>query len=256
MAVGGQIYFPGSVLTAVALKQEEQNRIWRHHQVQDSSAFDLSYPRLRFLAERCAPGTQVLNIGVGTGYLEKLLLSRGVEVSSLDPSMESIERLCSELQMGARARAGYSQNMPFGDESFDTVIMTEVLEHLPDDVLHPTLDEVRRVLKPDGELRGTVPYREDLAASRVLCPHCQAQFHRWGHEQTFDAASLRGLFQQHGFRVERIYPRAFPDFRRKSPRLFLKALFRYVLGRMGEPLVGPNLYFCVRRVMPVADPAS
>jgi SAM-dependent methyltransferase len=190
----------------------------------------------------------VLNIGVGSGYLEQLLLNRGVDVSSLDPSPESIDRLRNEPNMGARARAGYSQSLPFGDRSFDTVIMTEVLEHLPDEVLHQTLDEVGRVLKSDGELRGTVPYRENLAANHVLCPHCQAQFHRWGHEQTFDTASLRDLFHQHGFTVKRIYPRAFPDFRRKSPRLFVKALFRYVLGRMGEPLVGPNLYFCVRRV--------
>ena len=227
----------------MALEQEEQDRLWEHFQTQDRHVFDLSYPRIRFLAEKCPPGTRVLNIGVGSGALERLLDQRGVEVYSLDPSVDSIQRLRTELKMGDRARHGYGQQIPFESASFDMVIMTEVLEHLPTDTLHATLDEVRRVLKHGGRLTGTVPYREDLVANEVLCPRCQAQFHRWGHEQRFDGASLRELFTQHGLLVTKAYPRTFPDFRRRSAVLFAKAVFRYVLGRMGEPLVGPNLYF-------------
>ncbi len=228
------------------LKQAEQDYIWRHYQNQARGTFDLSYPRLRFLAERCPPGTRVLNIGAGSGYLEKLLAGRGVEVCSLDPCGDSIARLQVELNMGERAKQGYSQDIPFNAGHFDKVIMTEVLEHLPEDVLHATVDEVRRVLKPGGQFVGTVPYREDLQANEAICPHCQAQFHRWGHQQSFDAASLGGLLRRHGFRVERIYPRTFPDFRRPGLRLFVKSVFRYVLGRMGEPLVNPSLYFIAR----------
>jgi ubiquinone/menaquinone biosynthesis C-methylase UbiE len=230
----------------MALKQEEQDRIWEHFQTHGRASFDLSYPRLRFLAGKCAPGTRVLNIGVGSGELERSLQQRGVDVYSLDPSADSIERLRTELKMGDRAQQGYGQQIPFESASFDTVIMTEVLEHLPTDTLHTTLDEVRRVLKPEGELTGTVPYREDLAANEVLCPNCQTQFHRWGHEQRFDVASLRALFTQHGLQVTTANPRTFPDFRRRSAALFAKAVFRYVLGRMGEPLVGPNLYFSAK----------
>ena len=154
--------------------------------------------------------------------------------------------------MGSHAKCGYSQSIPFDDGSFDTVIMTEVLEHLPADVMHTTMDEVRRVLRPDGEFTGTVPYKEELAANDVMCPHCQFQFHRWGHAQRFDVPSLRAALEAHGFRVTRLYPRAFPDFRRRGAAPFLKAVLRYVLGRMGEPLVGPNLYFVARR--PVSSP--
>jgi hypothetical protein len=47
--------------------------------------------------------------------------------------------------------------------------------------------------------------------------------------------------------VRRMYPRAFPDFRRPGFAAFGKAVFRYILGRMGEPLVGPSLYFRAER---------
>jgi len=230
----------------MALEQHEQDRIWHYHQVDNRSSFDLSYPRLRFLAERSAPQSRILNIGVGSGYLEELLVRRGVEVYSLDPSAESIGRLQDTLGMGSRARQGYSQDIPFEAGYFDTVIMTEVLEHLSTAIIHPTLDEVRRVLKPGGELTGTVPYREDLKANEVMCPHCLKTFHRWGHERRFDAESLTALFGEHGFLMERAYPRAFPDFRRPGVGPLAKAVFRYLLGRMGEPLVAPNLYFRAR----------
>lgn len=231
----------------MTLSQDEQDRIWSHYQVQQRDSFDLSYPRLRYFAERCSPGSRVLNVGVGNGYLESLLVKRNVDVYSLDPSAESIGRLRNQLGMGQRAQQGYSQRMPFDADSFDMVIMTEVLEHLPSDTLRATLTEVRRVLKPGGAFAGTVPYREDLAANQVICPHCQREFHRWGHAQRFDSASLRTLFEEHGYSIERMYARAFPDFRRAGVRLLLKAFVRYVLGRMGEPLVGPNLYFRARR---------
>jgi SAM-dependent methyltransferase len=238
----------------MVLNQQEQDRIWSHVQTHGRSHFDLSYPRLRFFAERCVPRARVLNIGVGTGFLEELLVQRGVETWSLDPSDDSIRRLRAALAMGERAQQGYSLAIPFASDFFDTVIMTEVLEHLSTDVFHATLDEVRRVLRPGGEFTGTVPYREDLTAGEVLCPRCEAQFHRWGHAQRFDEGSLTGLLQEHGFRVRHVHPRAFPDFRRRGVRAFGKAVFRYVLGRMGEPLVGPNLYFRVER--PVMASAS
>jgi SAM-dependent methyltransferase len=97
----------------VTLKQDEQDRLWGHLQTHVRGAFDLSYPRLRFLAERCAPGARVLNIGVGTGYLEQLLVGRGVVAFSLDPSAATIERLRAELNMGEHARQGHAQRIPF-----------------------------------------------------------------------------------------------------------------------------------------------
>jgi len=229
------------------LTQTEQDRIWNHYQNRDRATFDLSYPRLRYLADRCAPGSRVLTIGVGSGYLEELLLHQNVELYSLDPSQSSIDRLRNEFGMGDRARHGYGQNIPFAENFFNKVIMTEVLEHLPTDVLDATLDEVWRVLQPNGELTGTVPYSEQLSAGLVICPHCDRAFHRWGHEQTFDRESLTALFVRHRFKIQILHARAFPDFRRTSPRLLLKAVGRYVLGRLGEQVVGPNLYFRVRR---------
>lgn len=48
------------------------------------------------------------------------------------------------------------KTMPFSDEHFDTVIATEVFEHIPD--LDRTLAEINRVLKNGGTMFFTVPF--------------------------------------------------------------------------------------------------
>ena len=45
--------------------------------------------------------------------------------------------------------------LPFPDNSFDYVVMAEVLEHLPYPMI--TLGEIKRVLKKDGQLIGNLP---------------------------------------------------------------------------------------------------
>jgi SAM-dependent methyltransferase len=48
------------------------------------------------------------------------------------------------------------KEFPFNDSYFDSVICTEVLEHLPDDKL--SMNEIYRVLKPGGKLLISVPF--------------------------------------------------------------------------------------------------
>jgi ubiquinone/menaquinone biosynthesis C-methylase UbiE len=228
------------------VNQKESDRLWSYYQNQASESFDASYSRLRYLAKRCPPGSMVLNIGVGSGYLETLLIQRGVAAYSLDPSELTINRLNEKDGMNGRARQGYCHEIPFPDDYFDLVIMTEVLEHIQKDFLDTSLREVQRVLKKSGCLIGTVPYREVLRDNHVFCPNCHANFHRWGHLHSFDMTALRNLFECNGLRVENLETKTFPDFSRPGIKPFLRATFRYILGRMGEALVCPNLYFVCR----------
>jgi len=48
-----------------------------------------------------------------------------------------------------------NEELPFQNDSFDTVVMAEVLEHLP----YPriTLSEISRILKKDGKFIGNIP---------------------------------------------------------------------------------------------------
>ncbi|MCX5828419.1 MAG: class I SAM-dependent methyltransferase [Deltaproteobacteria bacterium] len=223
--------------------QKMQDCLWEHYQSDAVLYFDLSYPRLDFLASHFKNGQSILNIGVGNGYLEERLHKNGIDIHTLDPSEKAIEQLKEKIPLGSKAQVGYCQAIPFPSNAFDGVIMTEVLEHLMDDALIQAVAEVRRVLKPGGIFIGTVPYNEDLNANRVICPCCHIVFHRWGHHQCFDKNKLVSLLSTGGFCIREAYPRAFPDWARIHPKLLMKSILRYVLGRLGEQIVSPNLFF-------------
>jgi SAM-dependent methyltransferase len=226
-----------------------QTKIWDHFQNNDEmdGVFDNAFPRYQYIAQQIASGMSVLNIGVGRGGLENILLKKGALVSCLDPSESTIEKLRKQYELGERAQVGFSQAIPYLDGQFDAVVMSEVLEHLSDEVLSSTLIEVRRVLKPDGRLIGTVPANESLLDNQTVCPHCGEAFHRWGHLQSFSVTRLRELFLANNFVVLRTETRAFPDWRRSGWRNLVKSFIRYVLGRAGSPISSPNIYFEARR---------
>lgn len=222
----------------------EQNKIWDYYQnAKHRDDFSLSLPRYRFLAARINHGEMALNIGVGRGGLETLLVGKGVKVSCLDPSETSIQAIRQRLNLSDNARVGHSQEIPFADQTFDVVVMTEVLEHLDDGILLATLQEVRRVLKPGGRFIGTVPANEALESLQVVCPCCGEVFHKWGHVQSFSPERLAAVMQGAGFADSNIQYRAFPDWRRPGPVNLAKSTGRYLLGRLGHPVSLPSLYF-------------
>ncbi len=188
--------------------ETDQDQVWDYFQTEALSSFHPGRGRLRYLARRLRPGTRVLNVGVGDGTLEEEATRRGVLMSCLDPSERAITAIRERLSLAGEARVGYCQDLPFPDDSFDTVVASEVFEHLSDDVLERSLAEIHRVLVAGGTLLGTVPACEDLSAQAVMCPHCGERFHRWGHVQSFDGARLRRVLAGH-FDVTAIRRRTF-----------------------------------------------
>ncbi|WP_297762038.1 bifunctional 2-polyprenyl-6-hydroxyphenol methylase/3-demethylubiquinol 3-O-methyltransferase UbiG [Thermosynechococcus sp.] len=226
----------------------DQQKIWDYFQNEGIDSFARSSGRLEFLVRRLSPGSRVLNIGIGNGALERMALAKGVDIWSLDPSERAIEALRSALGWGEQAQVGVSQAMPFPDDYFDVVIMSEVLEHLADDVFEATLFEVARVLRPGGRFIGTVPAREKLEDSIVVCPNCGHKFHRWGHYRSFTVETLAASLKQH-FAVEAAYETFFIEWEsvgwwRKIQGLIKKFLSWRGIGTYG---ICRNIYFCARK---------
>ncbi|MET8627521.1 class I SAM-dependent methyltransferase [Kitasatospora sp. NPDC004669] len=113
-----------------------------------------------------APGDRVLDLGCGGGRHAFECYRRGANVIALDQNTEEIAEVkkwfaameqAGEAPEGASAVAmeGNALALPFEDEYFDKIIISEVMEHIPDD--KGVLNEMFRVLKPGGLLAVTVP---------------------------------------------------------------------------------------------------
>jgi SAM-dependent methyltransferase len=112
------------------------------------------------------PGDRVLDLGCGAGRHAFEVYRRGGRVVALDQNEDEIRQVrdmfaamgeAGEVPPGATATAIRSDalRLPFPDRSFDKVIISEVLEHIPAD--ERAIAEVARVLKPGGLIAVTVP---------------------------------------------------------------------------------------------------
>lgn len=83
------------------------------------------------------PGTSVLDAGCGEGVLAWYLAERGANITAMDisePNLVAAERFLRERGVIDRVTLvhGDAESLPFPDESFDVVVSSHVLEHLPD----------------------------------------------------------------------------------------------------------------------------
>jgi len=87
-------------------------------------------------------GPKVLEVGAGRGYLSNLLNQKKFRVTASDIVIpDALKKRYPEIDW----RPANIENLPFKDNSFDTVITTHTLEHVQD--LHRSIAEVRRVAK-------------------------------------------------------------------------------------------------------------
>ena len=124
--------------------------------------------------------------------------------------------------------------MPFEDNHFDTVLLTEVLEHTP--FPQRTLNEIYRVLKTGAVLVGTVPFLWPLHE----VPHDEYRYTPFALERILKECNFReiqikalggwnaSLAQFLGLWANRSNMR---ESKKKIIRIFVKILIKYLLNR-------------------------
>ncbi len=101
------------------------------------------------------PGHQILDVGCGTGYLTRLLAPLvGPEgrVTGVDPSLPMIEHARRRSPDNCSYQVGEGQALPFPDASFDIVVSSFAVHHMPVSARSTAVREISRVLRPGGRL--------------------------------------------------------------------------------------------------------
>jgi 2-polyprenyl-6-hydroxyphenyl methylase/3-demethylubiquinone-9 3-methyltransferase len=97
---------------------------------------------------------RLLDIGCGRAYYFPLYEALSIDAAGIEADPET-QAIAQGRYPQAHISLGDAGKLPHDDATIDSVIMSEVLEHLPDPV--QALREAARVLKPGGQLLATVP---------------------------------------------------------------------------------------------------
>jgi SAM-dependent methyltransferase len=153
-------------------------------------------------------GDVVLDIGCGRGRHGFAALRRGATVVSVDLDIDSLREVRSMSAAMAHERQahplssshfsrGDATRLPFATGSFDIVIASEVIEHIPDD--DAALAEFHRVLKTGGSLAVSVPRQWP----ERVCWFLSHDYHddAGGHVRIYEEQQLRAKLRTAGFAV-------------------------------------------------------
>jgi len=154
------------------------------------------------------PSTTVIDVGCGAGRHAFEAYRRGADVVAFDrdeSELRSVETILRAMGDNGEAPAGASAqvvvgdalNLPYADETFDCVIASEILEHVPQD--DAAIAELVRVLKVGGTLAVSVPR---WLPERV-CWLLSDEYHsnEGGHVRIYRASGLRDKIASGGMQL-------------------------------------------------------
>lgn len=157
-------------------------------------------------------GARLLEIGCGSGNLLLRAIVPGVFPVALDLSRQALTFVRSRL-LNLQSRAdrpqdfllvqGVGEALPFPPGSFDMILLSEVIEHLP--APEEVVRQAARLLRPGGRLLITTPnYRslwpllEWLVDRLNMAPKMAGE----QHISRFQARSLRFMLESNGLHVD------------------------------------------------------
>ena len=184
-------------------------------------------------------GKRILDIGCGVGAFVRRLREFSDEVYGTDIDAGHVAEGTLEVPNLGLA---VGEAMPFADNTFDVIILHEVLEHVDDDV--QTLREAKRILKPGGRIVvfcpnrlypfethgiflgkryvfGNIPfvgYLPDVARDRLV-PHARA----------YTTGQLRRVYRRAGLKAK-LHTQVMPGFDHiAARRKYVGQGLRYVM---------------------------
>lgn len=167
---------------------------------------------LEWVKELYFKGMKIADLGCGNCVWN----SEKLPVIGVDYSKKMLERAKRAGRL-CKCIVRNINHTNFKANSIDLVVISEVLEHVPD--YRKTLNEIHRILKPKGKLLVTVPYDTFFSLWKpFFAVQCFLQGSVYGNEyykrncghiHHFSPKSLRSELEKSGFKITRYYNHGF-----------------------------------------------
>ena len=115
--------------------------------------------RVELCLDQCKGGENILEVGFGSGLTFLNLNEKYKQIHGLDLTcdVKVVGEVFASHNIHPDLRNGNVLSMPYEDNQFDTVLLISILEHLKPQELTQAFKEIKRVLKPGGQIVYGVP---------------------------------------------------------------------------------------------------
>lgn len=142
-------------------------------------------------------GKKILDIGCSYGWFEKYVGKKSKEIIGIDLDEEDLGRARKEVRFkNVKFKQGSALDLSkFKENYFDVVVMFDVIEHIPKNTEKKALEEIKKVLKKNGELLISTPAKN---FSNFFDPAWY-----FGHRH-YCESKMRSIFESIGFKIEKM----------------------------------------------------
>lgn len=171
--------------------------------------------RAKWIIEKLDPkkGEKILDLGCGDGFYLHLLSNLDLEIELVGSDYDKNALNSAQKNLNTNkiklVQADLMKKLPFPNDYFDGIIMSEVLEHLQDDV--KGMKEVRRILKKGGRVVLSVPNIDypffwdpiNWIIQRIFKTHIKSGFWAgiWNqHLRLYSTTQVRSVLDKSGFK--------------------------------------------------------
>ena len=181
---------------------------------------------------------RILDLGYGDGQITNELHQRGYNVLGLDVSRKGCQN-ARERFPECDFRVYDGLNLPFEENSFDTIIMNDVLEHIPYSHMEQLIERVKEVLTPEGMIYISVTNRFELVE-----PHTSIPFLTWLPRVFWKPINkmFRGI---ENIKIQNIYPYTFrrlKSFCKTHDLEYINFTSVYTLHKFSDPAYIGNTF--------------
>ncbi len=190
-----------------SISDKNSGAFWDKRFEEDYSNHHMEHDRLKIVISFIKKNDILLDLGVGRGRIETLIHSRygnSIQVYATDITSKTLRQLQKKFPFWNFSTQELSK-LKFKSDSFDKVLLLEVLEHIKPKETLIVLKEIHRVLKKQGFFIVSIPINEGLEDMYPLNPN--------SHLRVYSEELIRFELEYSGFIVERVIKlTAFPNY--------------------------------------------
>ncbi|MGI9401584.1 MAG: class I SAM-dependent methyltransferase [Rhizobiaceae bacterium] len=155
-------------------------------------------------------GRKVADIGAGDGTFSRQLNQEGAIVTAVEIDPEMVERTAAMLPSSMEMKVGRAEELPFESNSMNLLCFFFSFHHVPINVQDRAINEVSRVLKPDGRLHVVEPFPYGSMFDVVRLVEDETEVRTNSHK-VMDSLTDRSGFELVA-RSDYVLTREYPDF--------------------------------------------